>query len=259
MMAEQDLDHDPKEQPLVAHLLELRDRILRALLVVLVIFLVLFPFANDIYNIVSAPLVNILPEGSQMIITGVTAPFMVPFKLALMAAIFIAMPFILHQAWAFIAPGLYKNEIRVAFPILVSSIILFYVGVAFAYYVVLNYALSFFINSAPEVAQVATDIGSYLDFVLIFFFAFGLAFEVPVAVLLLIIAGVTTSKSLAEKRRYIILGCFVISVPLTPADPFTLFMLALPMWGLFEAAIFVGRWVKPHQEDDEEEEEQLGE
>lgn len=255
-MAEHEMDHDPKEQPLISHLIELRDRILRSLLVVLVIFVVLFPFANQLYVFVSAPLNAILPEGSEMIITGVTAPFMVPFKLALMSAIFIGMPFILHQAWAFIAPGLYRNEIRVAFPILVSSIILFYVGILFAYYVVLPYALMFFVSSAPETAAVMTDIGAYLDFVLTFFFAFGLVFEIPVAILLLISAGVTTPQSLAAKRRYIVVGCFAAAIPLTPADPFTQSMLAIPMWLLFEAALLAGRFIKPREEKKDEEEAQ---
>lgn len=250
----QHADSDPKEQPLVEHLVELRDRLIRSLIAVLVVFLALFPFANDIYIFVSAPLNAILPEGSDMIITGVTAPFMVPFKLSLMTAIFVAMPFLLHQAWAFIAPGLYKNEVRVALPILVSSIVLFYIGILFAYYVVLPFALPFFVGSAPETARVMTDISSYLDFILTFFFAFGLAFEVPVALLLLISTGVTTSKALAAKRRYIVVGCFAVAIPLTPADPFTQSMLAIPMWMLFEIAILAGRWVRPPEKDDDEEE-----
>ncbi len=245
-------DRDPKEQPLVAHLIELRDRILRCLLVVLVIFICLFPFANEIYTFVAAPLTNVMPEGAQMIATAVTSPFFAPFKLTLFVAIMLSVPFILHQTWAFISPGLYRNEIRVAFPILVSSVILFYLGIAFAYFVVFNFVFRFFTSIGPSEIAIMTDISAYLDFVLVMFFAFGIAFEIPIATLLLIFSGVTTPDRLVEKRPYVILGCFVVGMLMTPADPFSQSMLAIPMWLLFEAGVIAGRILhKPDPEDEE--------
>jgi sec-independent protein translocase protein TatC len=246
-------DHDPKELPLVAHLIELRDRILRSLLVVGVIFLGLFPFSNEIYTFVATPLTAVLPEGAQMIATQVTAPFFAPFKLTLVVALFVAIPFILHQAWAFIAPGLYKNEIKIALPILTSSILLFYVGVAFAYYVVFGFIFSFFTSIGPSSVAIMTDMTSYLDFVLSLFFAFGVAFEIPVATVLLISAGVFTPDDLSAKRPYVIVGCFVVGMLLTPPDPISQSMLALPMWMLFEVGIFAGRLVhKSNTEADQQ-------
>tara|TARA_R110002110_G_scaffold414951_1_gene647122 strand:- start:402895 stop:403731 length:837 start_codon:yes stop_codon:yes gene_type:complete len=234
-------ENDPKEQPLISHLIELRDRILRCLLVVLAIFLCLFPFANEIYTFVAAPLTDVLPEGTQMIATAVTSPFFAPFKLTFFTAVFLAVPFLLHQLWAFIAPGLYKNEIKIAFPILVSSILLFYLGIAFSYFVVLGFIFRFFTSVGPEGVAIMTDISLYLDFVLLMFFAFGLTFEIPIATVLLIISGATTPKSLAQKRPYVVIGCFVAGMLLTPADPFSQSMLAIPMWMLFELGIVAGR------------------
>lgn len=257
-MAATDTDHDPSEQPLVSHLLELRTRLLRSLGFVAAIFVCLVAFSNDIYIFVSEPLLNALPEGTSMIATDVTAPFFAPFKLTLMVSVFLAIPFLLNQAWAFIAPGLYKNEIRVAFPILVSSILLFYVGVAFAYYVVLGFILNFFVSSAPETVQVATDISSYLSFAMLMFFAFGITFEIPVATVLLISAGVTTPQALAAKRRYVVVLCFLVGMMLTPPDPFSQSMLAIPMWMLFEIGILAGRFVKKRQVDEEGEEAEEG-
>lgn len=232
---------DQNEQPLVAHLIELRDRILRSLLLVVLIFLALFAFSNDIYVFVSAPLTSVMPEGTQMIATDVTSPFFAPFKLTLFAALLLSMPFILHQAWAFIAPGLYQNEIKIALPILVSSILLFYCGIAFAYYVVLDLAFGFFTTIGPENVAIMTDISRYLDFVLLIFFAFGITFEIPVATVLLILSGVIEPKDLAQKRPYIIVGCFVVGMVLTPPDPFTQSLLAIPMWMLFEVGLIAGR------------------
>ena len=232
---------DPKEQPLISHLIELRDRIMRCLLVVLVIFLCLFPFSNEIYTFVASPVINVLPEGAEMIATQVTSPFFAPFKLTFFAAIFLAVPFLLHQLWAFIAPGLYKNEIKVAFPILVSSVVLFYLGIAFSYYVVLGFIFGFFTSVGPEDVVIMTDITEYLNFVLLMFFAFGLTFEIPIATVLLIISGATTPKKLTEKRPYVVIGCFVAGMLLTPADPFSQSMLAIPMWMLFEAGVVAGR------------------
>lgn len=242
--------HDPSEQPLIGHLIELRDRILRSLMAILIVFLCLFAFANDIYEFVARPLNAVLPEGSPgMIATGVASPFFAPFKLTIFVSFFITMPYILHQAWAFIAPGLYKNEIKIAMPILVSSVILFYVGIAFAYFVVFELIFGFFTSIGPESITVATDIDSYLSFVLKLFFAFGLAFEIPIATLLLIFSGATSAESLGQKRPYVIVGCFVFGMLLTPPDPFTQSMLAIPMWMLFEAGIFAAKILHRKKEE----------
>ncbi|PCJ43735.1 MAG: twin-arginine translocase subunit TatC [SAR86 cluster bacterium] len=249
------LETDPKEQPLISHLVELRDRILRCLLVVGIIFLCLFPFANDIYTFVASPLLNVLPEGAQMIATQVTSPFFAPFKLAFFTAVFISVPFLLHQIWAFIAPGLYKNEIKTAFPILVSSIILFYLGIAFSYFVVLSFIFGFFTSVAPEGVAIMTDINEYLSFVLLMFFAFGLTFEIPIATVLLIISGATTPEKLTQKRPYVVIGCFVAGMLLTPADPFSQSMLAIPMWMLFELGVIAGRIIYKKSDEDESEKE----
>ncbi len=243
------LENDPKEQPLISHLVELRDRIMRSLLVVLVIFLCLFPFANDIYTFVASPLLNVLPEGAEMIATQVTSPFFAPFKLAFFTAVFISVPFLLHQLWAFIAPGLYRNEIKIAFPILVSSIILFYLGIAFSYYVVLGFIFGFFTSVAPDGVAIMTDITEYLNFVLLMFFAFGLTFEIPIATVLLIISGATTPEKLTQKRPYVVIGCFVAGMLLTPADPFSQSMLAIPMWMLFEAGVIAGKIIYKKDEE----------
>lgn len=230
--------------PLIAHLTELRDKLLRALLAVLVFFICLFPFANDIYTFVSEPLRAILPPGAGMIATDVTSPFFTPFKLSLVTAIFLAMPYVLYQAWSFIAPGMYRHEKRLAIPLLASSIVLFYAGVAFAYFLVFPLVFGFFTSVAPQDITIMTDINSYLDFVLKLFFAFGLTFEIPIAVILLIWAGITTPEALIKKRPYIIVGCFVVGMLLTPPDVFSQTLLAVPMWLLFEAGIFVGRLIK---------------
>jgi sec-independent protein translocase protein TatC len=236
------LENDPKEQPLISHLIELRDRILRSLLVVLVIFLCLFPFANEIYTFVASPLINVLPEGAEMIATQVTSPFFVPFKLSFFVAVFIA-------------PGLYRNEIKIAFPILVSSIILFYLGIAFSYFIVLGFIFGFFTSVAPDGVAIMTDISEYLNFVLLMFFAFGLTFEIPIATILLIISGATTPEKLTQKRPYVVIGCFVAGMLLTPADPFSQSMLAIPMWMLFEAGVLAGKiiYTKGEEEEDENE------
>ena len=204
--------------PLVAHLRELRDRFRNALIAVFVAFLGLFPFANQLYTYVSEPLRSLLPEGSSMIATEVTSPFLTPFKLSLVLAVFVAMPVILAQVWGFIAPGLYKSERRIAIPILTSSVVLFYTGVAFAYYVVFPLLFGFFTTVGPVDISVMTDINRYLDFVLKLFFAFGLAFEVPVAAVILILTGVVTADQLANNRSYVIVGCFIMGMLLTPPD-----------------------------------------
>ena len=235
-----DEEHD-EPLPLVAHLTELRDRLLRALLAVLLVFIVLFPFANDIYAFVSAPLREALPEGASMIATEVASTFLTPFKLTLFAALFLAFPFVLFQMWAFISPGMYHREKRLAMPLLASTVVLFYLGATFAYYVVFPLIFAFFTSAAPDEVMPMTDIGSYLGFVLKLFFAFGLAFEVPIAALLLIWTGISTPESLASKRPYIVVGCFVFGMLLTPPDVISQSLLALPMWVLFEVGIIAGR------------------
>ncbi|MEH6635260.1 MAG: twin-arginine translocase subunit TatC [Halioglobus sp.] len=246
-------DSEPIDQPLplVAHLTELRDKLLRAMLAVLIMFICLFPFANEIYAFVSEPLRAILPAGATMIATEVASPFLTPFKLTLVAAIFLAMPYVLYQIWSFIAPGMYKHERRLAIPLLASSIMLFYAGAAFAYFVVFPLIFAFFTSVAPEDITIMTDINSYLDFVLKLFFAFGLAFEIPIAAVLLIWAGITTPEELAKKRPYIIVGCFIFGMLLTPPDIISQSLLALPMWLLFEIGVFCGRFVQRNDADTE--------
>ncbi|MGB0466062.1 MAG: twin-arginine translocase subunit TatC [Pontibacterium sp.] len=245
-----------QEQPLISHLLEMRQRLMRVLLMVLLIFLSLFYFANDLYSYLSAPLTALLPEGTSMIATDVTSPFFAPFKLTLVASIFLAMPVILYQLWGFIAPGLYSNEKRFAVPLLVSSIFLFYAGVAFAYFVVFPLIFGFFTSVGPENVAVMTDISSYLNFVLKLFFAFGIVFEIPIATLLLIWTGAATAESLAEKRAYVLVGCFVLGMLLTPPDIISQSLLAVPMWLLFELGIIMGRIIVKNKDelDDEFEE-----
>ncbi len=239
-------EQDPTDQPLplVVHLTELRDRLLRALLAVLLVFICLFPFANDIYTFVSEPLRALLPPGATMIATEVASPFLTPFKLTMVLAIFLAIPFVLYQAWSFIAPGMYRHEKRLAIPLLVSSTLLFYAGAAFAYYVVFPLIFAFFTSIGPEDITIMTDINRYLDFVLKLFFAFGLAFEIPIAAVLLIWSGITTPQALASKRPYIIVGCFVLGMLLTPPDVISQALLAVPMWLLFEVGVYFGRFVQ---------------
>ena len=231
-------------QPLIDHLIELRSRILRSLFSILIIFLPLFYFANDIYSYVSEPLRAFLPEGTTMIATEVASPFLTPFKLTLVLSIFIAMPYVLHQLWSFIAPGLYSKEKRVALPLLSSSIILFYAGIAFAFYIVFPLIFSFFTSVAPEGVTIMTDINRYLDFVLKLFFAFGLAFEIPIATVLLVWTGATSIESLKQKRPYVIVGCFVFAMLLTPPDVISQILLAVPMWLLYEAGILICRFIR---------------
>lgn len=242
-------EHQDVEQPLVQHLIELRDRLLRCILIVLLVFAGLFYFANDIYTFVAAPLQKFLPEGAGMIATEVAAPFLTPFKLTLFVSIFVSMPFLIFQLWQFIAPAMYKEERRLALPIFASSVVLFYAGIAFAYYAVFPLVFGFFTSVAPEGVSVMTDMGSYLDFILKIFFAFGLAFEIPIATFILISAGISTPESLAAKRPYIIVGCFILGMLLTPPDVISQLLLALPMWLLFEVGIIMGKTlVKPKEE-----------
>jgi len=229
------------EVPFMSHLVELRDRLLRAVLVILVIFLALFSFSNELYTLLAEPLLIHLPTGSSMIATEVASPFLTPFKLSMMSAIFIGMPFILYQIWAFIAPGLYKHEKSLAFPLLFSSIILFYLGMVFAYFVVFPLMFQFFTGIALEGVTMMTDITKYLDFVLKMFFAFGMAFEVPIATIIVISTGMTTAEKLAQKRPYIIVVAFIAGMLLTPPDVVSQMLLAVPMWILFELGLIFSK------------------
>ncbi|MEE8058360.1 MAG: twin-arginine translocase subunit TatC [Pseudomonadales bacterium] len=237
--------NDDDTQPLITHLTELRDRLLRCVMAILLVFFCLFYFANDIYYFVSEPLRSLLPEGTSMIATEVASPFLTPFKLTLVVSVVVAMPFLLYQAWSFIAPGMYQAEKRLAIPLLISSIILFYAGLAFAYYVVFPLVFGFFSSVGPEGVNYTPDIARFLDIALKLFFAFGIAFEIPIATVLLIWAGVTTPQALAKKRHYIIVGCFVFGMLLTPPDIISQALLAIPMWMLFELGVFFGRFIKP--------------
>ena len=225
---------------LIAHLIELRGRVLKAVVSVFVVFLCLVYFAQDLYHWLATPLLDTLPENAQMIATDVASPFFAPFKLTMVLSFFIAIPVVLYQIWGFVAPGLYKNEKRLVAPLLFSSTLLFYLGMAFAYYVVFPLAFSFFTSVAPEGVVINTDISSYLNFVLKIFFAFGLAFEIPVAVVLMCWTGFTTPDALRAKRPYVIVGVFVVGMLLTPPDIISQTLLAIPMWILFEFGIVFG-------------------
>lgn len=235
----------------VGHLMELRDRLLRSVLAIILVFLVAFPFANDIYHILALPLVSNLPEGGSMIATGVVSPFLTPIKLAFIVSIFAAFPYLIFEAWAFIAPGLYKHEKKLAVPLIISSAILFYVGIVFAYFIVLPNVFIFMMSMAIEGVNHAPDITYYLDFALKLFFAFGIAFEVPIATILLVLGGITTPESLSEKRPYIIVGAFIFGMLLTPPDPASQLMLAIPMWILFEVGLLLSRMIKKKSSDEE--------
>jgi len=253
MNAEENKTQDPSPSlPLIGHLLELRDRILRVVLIVTVLFLSLVYFSNDIYHYLAIPLTSQLPAGSSMIATGVATPFFTPIKLTIVLSVFIAIPAILYQIWGFIAPGLYQKERKLIAPLVISSALLFYLGMAFAYYVVFPLVFSFFTNIAPEGVTIATDISSYLDFVLKLFFAFGIAFEIPIATVLLCWTGATTPTRLKEKRPYIIVGAFVVGMLLTPPDIMSQTLLAIPMLILFELGLFFSRfYVNQEKAEDE--------
>ncbi|MGG2395467.1 twin-arginine translocase subunit TatC [Pseudomonas sp. SH1-B] len=240
---------EDQEMPLVSHLTELRTRLLRCVIIILLIFGGLFYFAQDIYALVAAPLRAYLPAGATMIATGVASPFLTPFKLTLMCALFLGMPVILHQAWGFIAPGLYTHERRIAVPLLISSIFLFYAGMAFAYFAVFPIMFGFFASVTPEGVAMMTDIGQYLDFVLTLFFAFGVAFEIPIATFLVIWVGLVDVATLRKSRPYVVVGCFVVGMVLTPPDVFSQTLLALPMWLLFESGLLAGALVKRKREE----------
>jgi len=230
-----------QEDSFLSHLVELRDRMLRMILAVGLLFICLFWFSDEIYTMLADPLMRFLPEGTKMIAIEVAAPFFIPFKLVLMLSIFLAVPYLLYQVWAFIAPGLYTHEKRLAAPLLASSTFLFYCGVAFAYFVVFPLVFKFFINVAPEGVEVSTDIARYLDFVITLFFAFGIAFEVPVATVLVVAVGITTPEQLVKIRPYVFVVAFIIGMFLTPPDIISQTLLALPMWLLYEVGIVFSR------------------
>jgi len=237
--------------PLTRHLLELRQRLLRSMIAIVLVFVPLFMFAGEIYTHLAQPLMQALPEGGSMIATDVTAPFLVPFKLALYLSMLLAMPFLLHQCWSFVSPGLYRREKRFARPLLLASVLLFYLGALFAWFVVMPLLFAFFISVAPEGVAVMTDIGAWLGFTMTFVMAFGMAFELPVAVVLLVASGITTPAALSAARAYVVVGCFVAGMLLTPPDIISQSLLAIPMWGLFEAGLLCSRWVQPLAEDSE--------
>ncbi len=230
-----------EEATLLAHLMELRSRLMKAGGAVLIVFVCLAPFAERIFTLVARPLMDKLPAGSTMIATQVASPFLTPFKTTMFVALFIAMPVVLYQLWAFVAPGLYRREKRFAIPLVSSSILLFYAGVAFAYFVVFPLMFAFFNAVTPEGVAMMTDIASYLDFVLVIFLAFGMAFEVPIATVLLVASGLTTAERLAAKRPYVFLGAFVIGMLLTPPDVISQTLLAVPIYLLYEAGIIMAR------------------
>ncbi len=230
-------------ESLISHLIELRTRLLNSAIALLLVFICLFPWAADLYSLLARPLLAKLPAGGQMIATDVTTPFFVPLKVAMMAAFLIALPYILYQVWRFIAPGLYLNEKRWVLPLLISSVLLFFSGMAFAYFVVFPVVFGFITASAPHGVAVMTDIDKYLSFVMGMFVAFGLAFQVPIAVVLLVKTGVVSTAKLREARPYVIVGAFVVGAIFTPPDVVSQFMLAMPLWLLYEAGIVVAGWM----------------
>ncbi|MDD2769430.1 MAG: twin-arginine translocase subunit TatC [Methylococcus sp.] len=244
--------HDPYgdiEQPFISHLVELRTRILRALAAVLVLFLGLAFYSNEIYSFLAGPLLKHMPEGSQMVAIDVASPFLTPFKLTLMVCVFLSIPFILYQAWAFVAPGLYRHERRMVLPLLVASTLLFYGGVAFAYFVVFPLMFGFLTATAPAGVAIMTDIAKYLDFVLTLFLAFGIAFEVPIATILLVWSGVVSRETISHNRPYVIVGAFVVGAILTPPDVVSQTLLSVPIWLLFEVGLAFSRFFENKREE----------
>jgi len=254
------MSEEPEEKlaegTLISHLLELRDRLIRAMVGVGLAFLPCVFYANDIFTFISRPLRDKLPEGGKIVATGVMSPFTTPFKLSFFVALFIAMPVVIYQAWAFVAPGLYRHERRFAIPLLVSAIVLFYVGMSFAYFIVFPVMFQFFISTTPMGVSLMTDINSYLDFVLTMFFCFGLAFEVPVAVVLLVVMGIVRIEKLKEHRGYVLIGIFILAALLTPPDAISQCSLAIPMYFLYEGGIIMARILSRMKREDSEKEAQ---
>jgi sec-independent protein translocase protein TatC len=243
--------HDPEEElaegTLMSHLLELRSRVMKAVIAVVVVFACLTPWMNRVFEIVSQPLREALPEGSEMIVTDVAAPFLTPFKTTFFVALFIAMPVVLWQVWQFVAPGLYKREKRFAIPLMASSVVLFYLGIAFAYFIVFRIMFAFFASVTPGGVEMTPDISAYLSFVLGIFLAFGLAFEVPIATVMLIWSGLVSAAALKKARPYVFLGAFVVGMVLTPPDVFSQTLLAVPMYLLYEAGLVMARVLLPEK------------
>lgn len=238
------------EQQFISHLLEMRDRLLRVVVVYLIIFVALFPFANKLYTLLAQPLLMALPKGGQMIATEVTTPFFVPLKVTMMAAFILSLPYTLYQAWAFVAPGLYTHEKRLALPLIVASTLLFLLGMTFAYFAVFPVVFGFMVNTAPTGVAVMTDIGKYLDFVITLFLAFGTTFEVPIAVILLVLMGMVSVEKLREIRPYMIVVAFIIGAIFTPPDVISQIMLAVPLWLLYEAGIIMASLMKKQRASD---------
>lgn len=233
------------EMSFVQHLLELRDRLVRSIIVIVIFFAMLFPFANEIYEFVALPILTVLPEDAGLIAIGIISPFLTPLKMSLIFAIYLAMPFLLHQIWGYVAPALYKHEKKMVVPLLISSTLLFYCGLAFSYFVVMPVVFGFLTSIGPSVVTVTPDIQFYLDFVLKMSFAFGVAFEVPIATILLLMTGVTTIEKLSKQRAYIVVFAFIIGMLLTPPDIISQILIALPMWFLFEVGLLVYRYLIP--------------
>lgn len=245
-------DTADKQESFISHLIELRDRLIRAIAAVVLVFIALFPWANDLYTLLAQPLISKLPQGSQMIATGVASTFFIPVKVAMMTAFLIALPWVLYQMWAFIAPGLYQHERKLALPLLVASVLLFFVGMSFAYFLVFPVVFGFLAGATPEGVNFAPDIGAYLDFVMTLFLAFGVTFEVPVVVILLVLTNMVSTEKLREARPYVIVGAFVIGAIFTPPDVISQIMLAVPLWLLYELGIILAgflRKVKPAQQE----------
>jgi sec-independent protein translocase protein TatC len=239
------------EGTLISHLLELRDRLIRAIVAVALVFLPCMFYSNQIFTFVATPLREKLPKNTQLIATTVMAPFTTPFKLSLFVAVFLAAPYILYQLWAFVAPGLYKHEKRFAIPLLVSSILLFYIGVVFAYFFVFPVMFQFFAASTPKGVAMMTDISAYLDFVITMFLAFGAAFEVPIAVVLLVLTGVVQLEKLKSNRRFVLLGCFIVAALLTPPDAVSQSIMAIPMYLLYEGGLLMARVLSKMRQEPE--------
>ena len=251
-------DTPEPQETFISHLVELRDRLLRAIIAVVVLTLVMIPWAKEIYAVLAQPLLAALPAGATMIATDVTGTFLVPLKVTLMTGFVVALPYVLYQAWAFVAPGLYQHEKRLALPVIVTSFLFFLVGMSFAYFVVFPVAFGFFASYAPTGVQMMTDIDKYLSFVLTMFIAFGLTFETPVIVVVLVRLGIVGLDKLKAARPYIVVGAFVIGAIFTPPDVISQLLLAIPLWLLYEVGLFVARFVSPPQREAEGEGEGAG-
>lgn len=243
-----DIPETDQEQTFLEHLVELRSRLLKACVAILVVLVCLLPFSRKIYQALAEPLISTLPAGSNMIAIDVASPFLAPFKLTLLLALVLAIPVVIYQLWAFVAPALFKHEKRLAKPLLVSSIFLFYLGCAFAYFVVFPLVFGFMTRIAPEGVSMMTDISRYLDFVITLFLAFGITFEVPIATIILVATGITTTRKLARARPYVVVAAFAIGMLLTPPDIISQTLLAIPMWVLFEIGLFLSKILVPDQE-----------